>query len=922
MNSNTGIRPHHHADHGVPPSLLACRGCGSIPEHLEAVKIESYNFITLRCTSANCRADKTRFVCCPCSKSFPRYDKAKKHARTDRHKKIVEEIRAKPAQNGASTPSNIVTCPDAFGQSKFYPLGDSQERSILSIDFEDDAQDDDIYILAPIDDAANNTCITSEVTNADVKFATGDDIQKSTSENATLDETTAVDTSITNDKVTLGALGPGHVWLAEMLKDTPKASPGQVYDSLQFSQNLQRFWQAEHNCPGGGLVYLVGRAFHRKPLVGSKQLPEFREAKWQWENFIHYVGMSEQQRAWHAQITTAVTSGANDLIKRTRIPSEKELKRIYKSDCQHCLWESLPICPIQNIDGIAYVNPVDIIRFAFAFGLEFDDIPVTRETETGNLPGNQKQYYVSESKKVRDLMKKLQEAQDENGDYRIAFTWATLWRDGFGTNRTKNNRKTSMAWTFSISPGKAAVNSVSNTFPMALGLKKNNAWPKVEHKVRMDTSILGDPLTPLEVYHGGLKKMVRVFAVIINGSYDKPERADITGTLGFGSNSHRSFGRLVQISTPPCDSKKVAVFLAAANPHKTESITNRLEWGWSDQMLDLRGGNVKNGAVLPACRFCRAKNLHALLGAFPKAKNNYVHTVDDKSEVQLPDIAHDELVENYGDCPTCANWILDATTASKLPFKAPQDYPTTCDPNCPVEPPPQRCTTDVSLLTLNSPAGKPEKYLLLTELEFPNMVKACKFAFFHLMTEKPWTKGTTISYLTANGIAPKHATELWSVASNARKDGRHINYDDPEGIGGFRFPAAWIDPNLSVKDYIETVMHELALGVAESNFELCSLWNKGKGRDLAFRKNSQDLLQELKKFGLNWLHSYPFSANDDTSSGNYGTGSWAGKNWIAWMLISKILYLHVLTPLSPNHPKTAGHGDVVRLIIVFTALSS
>jgi hypothetical protein len=126
---------------------------------------------------------------------------------------------------------------------------------------------------------------------------------------------------------------------------------------------------------------------------------------------------------------------------------------------------------------------VDIIRFAFAFGLEFDDIPVTRETETGNLPGNQKQYYVSESKKVRDLMKKLQEAQDENGDYRIAFTWATLWRDGFGTNRTKNNRKSSMAWTFSISPGKSAVNSVSNTFPMALGLKKNNAWPKVEHKV-------------------------------------------------------------------------------------------------------------------------------------------------------------------------------------------------------------------------------------------------------------------------------------------------------------------------------------------------------------------------------------------------------------------------------------------------------
>ena len=884
------------SDHGIPPSLFKCKVCESSPDHPEPVEIENATFIVLRCSSSGCTGARTRFVCGPCSKSFPRYEKARRHALTDRHTKMVES-QAKATPNVASTPSSVGTCHEAFdsSQSKFYPLGDSQDPTVNILSMDDgllsDKEDDAHEDILPID---HNSYTTGEVTNADECATDGEiGISITISENAQPDETTAVDSSIIDCGVSgrlNGALGEGHVWLAEMLKDTPKATPDEVFNSLQFSPNLQRFWQAEHNCRGGGLVYLVGRAFHRKAFVGSEQLPEFREAKWHMENFMHYMGMSERQRAWHAQITTAVTSGANDLIKRTRIPSEKELKRFYKSDCKHCIWESLPVCPIQNINGIAYVNPVDIIRFAFAFGLEFDDIPVTRETETGNLPGNQKQYYVSECKKVRAWMKKLQEAQDDNGDYRIMLAWTTLWRDGFGTNRTKNNRKSVSAWTFSISPSKAAVNSVSNTFPMALGQKKNNAWPEVEHKVRTDMSVFGDPHTPFEVYHGGLRKMVRVFAVVINGSYDKPERADITGTINYNGKCHRSFGRLVQISTQPCDSKKVAAFLNAAKPHKIESLSNRLEWGWSDQMLDVEDGSeLKNGAVLPACHFCRSKNLHALLGKFPKAKNN-VLTADD--------IPHDELFGNYGDCPSCANWKLDATTASKLPFKAPANYPTTSDPNCPVEPPPGRCTTDASLRTVTSPDGKVEKDLFMIDLEFPNMVKACKFAFFHLITRnmKQWTQGMAKTYLEANGIAPKHAAELINVAIDAKTHRRHINFDDPEGIDKFRFPAAWMDPNLTVTDYIKTVMHEIALGVANSNFELCSQWNKNNSRDSAFRKNAQLLLLELKTFSLNWLHTYQFTASEDATSGNFGTGAWQGENWIAWIRISKILYLHVLRP--------------------------
>jgi hypothetical protein len=186
----------------------------------------------------------------------------------------------------------------------------------------------------------------------------------------------------------------------------------------------------------------------------------------------------------------------------------------------------------------------------------------------------------------------------------------------------------------------------------------------------------------------------------------------------------------------------------------------------------------------------------------------------------------------------------------------------------------------------------------MIDLEFPNMVKACKFAFFHLITRnmKQWTQGMAKTYLEANGIAPKHAAELINVAIDAKTHRRHINFDDPEGIDNFRFPAAWMDPNLTVTDYIETVMHEIALGVANSNFELCSQWNKNNSRDSAFRKNAQLLLLELKTFSLNWLHTYQFTASEDATSGNFGTGAWQGENWIAWIRISKILYLHVLRP--------------------------
>ena len=444
------------------------------------------------------------------------------------------------------------------------------------------------------------------------------------------------------------------------------------------------------------------------------------------------------------QITSATD---NSLIQKTRIGSVKDLRRFYNADCKHSLWNSLPIPNIQNIKHIAYVSPVDIIRHAFAFGtVAFDDIPVTPVTpETSGKQGcNQggkeggKQHYAADSKAVHNLVRIVQEAQTGNGDYRIMLAWSTDWRDGFGTNRNKNNRKSVVAWTFSVSPAKDSVNSGKNTFAMALGQKKNTAWPEVEQRVREDTSIFGHPKKPLLVYHGGLRKMVRVFVARINSCHDKPERADITATLACTSNNHRCFGKLVHIQTPTCDARIAEDILSKEHPNN-----NALEWGWSEAVLSCHQDN--NRTKLSSCWACRARRVHTLLGFYP----------------QKDGTMYRDCLSNVH-CATCADWTLDTTTFSKLIFPASSSYPKTQDPDCPVEPPAGRCTTAASLQSTaaslqstNEPNANSTCYLRPIDIHFGDLVKASKFAFYHVMTNKKqyqWNKSIFTAYMNANGI--------------------------------------------------------------------------------------------------------------------------------------------------------------------------
>ena len=884
-----------HLDHDVSPELIQCKQCKTIPCHFAEVKFDNsgINFLSLSC----CSSDGTWFVCCVCRVRFPRRAKAQKHIKTKKHENLVLSALQHSNKNDTDQKENDdgADFRPAFGddnQARFCP--------VLS------TIDDDTFSIAT-DSIIQNYNVDADIqTHYDNECAIGAMLDNNANGDrpmADLSRGKQTDDKPDNDNLP-PPLIPGQRWMADGLKDAGKATGLEVFNALSCSPDMQRFWQAEHACPGGGLMYLVGRSVTRSYFVGADDLPDFQEAKWQFQCFMQYMSMNASQRKWHAEIIHQITSCANgnSLIKKTRIPNAQELKRFYKSDSQHSLWESLPIPKVHNIDGIAYVNPLDICTFAFACGLSFDDIPVTRHTVPGD--GTGKQYHVSDSRTIRNWMERLQACQDANGDYFLVISWCTDWRDAFGPNRTKNNRKSVTVWTWSVAPTKDAVNSGDNTFPMALGQKKNSSWEKVEHRVRLDTAGLGNPNKPLLLYHGGLKKMVRVFIKRINSSHDKPERADITGTIACTSNVHRSFGKLMPVVPPICNTKKVLAALDEARPH-----SNMLDWGWSDGMVEMRKDDrVANGAKLPSCFFCRAKRLCHLLGSLPGT--NY---------------GVGDLTANLEQCRTCADWALDASTAGILAFPVPAKYPRTYDNNCPVEAPTGRSTApDTFLKETNPSTGKTTEYLPHIDVQFGNLVKAVKFAFYHCMSgnaELKWNKSQLESYLNLNGIPLKYANQVWEAVQNVIKDGQqaNVNFDDDESIGAFRFPAAWIDPHLKVSDFIETLMHELCLGLGESNFDLCGIWNKKRKRDTAFKRNAQALLLDVKKFGLNWLRPYHFTASEDPSKGGFGTGPWVSENWMAWMRLSKIVYLQCSVKTKASDDIT-GNGDISRVIVAFTAL--
>ena len=203
--------------------------------------------------------------------------------------------------------------------------------------------------------------------------------------------------------------------------------------------------------------------------------------------------MNEKQRQRHSElISSLIGPRVASCFETTSMPDKSNIKRYYGSEGKASVWNSLPIPPTSTIGDLAYVDPIHIIKFLFANGIPIDPIAVDPTADVDYAPGQGIIQNVSESKAVCDMVKEVATSPklDDKSGPPTVILWCMDWRDGFGPQRVKNNRKSVVAWTLSVAPTPDKVNSTDNTFLMAVGLKSSKHWSTLEHRIAKAMSVL------------------------------------------------------------------------------------------------------------------------------------------------------------------------------------------------------------------------------------------------------------------------------------------------------------------------------------------------------------------------------------------------------------------------------------------------
>ena len=664
-------------------------------------------------------------------------------------------------------------------------------------------------------------------------------------------------------------------WIERAFSSQRKAFDWEVMESFGDQTKMKLFHFAEFLGDGCGIQYLVGRAFARTEHLLAEKVPTKKESTWHIRSFIQYQTMTQKQRKRQTQLINTLVTNSDDkgLFSCTWVPrNAPEVSQLYFRSNAHSMLNTLPIPTVENYNGIGYVSPINILRFMFACGVEVDDFCFNGADDV--ISGNEKMVvHVTDSAAAKEISNYARE-NNGFGKNPLILLWNSDWLDGFGANRTKQNRNPMRLWILASGPPKDKVNSTDNTLPVAVGMKKNSFWPQVERRFRDDMESLCDK--PIELYHGPSRKIVPVLLKRIASLTDKVERADVTGTLSCVSDYHRLFGKVVKFERPTIDTLVLEMFLSVQQSGDGDDTLKDL--GWASQMVD----TSKNTGYLPSCDSCRKKCLLAIRRLSAKTP-----------------AAIDDETDNV--CGLCANWTLSDTTKDRLSFSPGKDYPARVRPDCPIDAPMGRAIGAAKL-----------EYVDLT---FEFMKHAARFAYFHSMGPKgqQWTKAHCKAYLRACGIKTSLQEALYDDARKSYSEKLPVDYAQEDGIGNFFFPASW-NGAVPIPRFIEMLMHLLFLGVAESNFTLSLDYLKSIGeRENTFKIRMQPLLHRLRQFNLSWLLVHPFSGKDPLT-----TGPWVSENWLAWVRLSKVNSAYFCRHGLAS--ERLGSNDLVRVVVSFTAL--
>jgi hypothetical protein len=674
------------------------------------------------------------------------------------------------------------------------------------------------------------------------------------------------------------AIKCGNEWIQDHVRGQSIASMTEVNEVFRDNENMKFFYVAEHQTPagrcGGGIRYLVARAFMGTELIEAWKMPSLEEAKYHFEAFVQYQSMNEKQRRRNMKLVQYLDLGREKLFTTTHIPTDSDIEQIYGRQGSHSLWNTLPIPNFRNLSGIAMVELEEIIKYLFA-----NAIPVENMKALNALKRTERAIVTVSESNAAD--KFLDEICKSPASKNLIPLWGVTWRDGFGPSRTKNNQNSVVLWTITFAPPKEMINATSNTFLLALGSKKNPNWPEVEKEVYTGLKRISNASKPITVYSLATKTTLQVCFGQFAALEDKVERADATATIAYSSDYHRCFGKIIKVETAKCN---ITALEEYQTMEKEAANVNEKKWGWSNQFIE--NSPKKNGGFLPACNLCRHRRLQ-LLGVSVPGKP-------------------DEI------CGCCANWQLleHETHVPGLRFSLPADYPTHANSGCPVAAPAGR----------EVPPNK-DGLDIIAKLMNEYLKASVRFAYYNSRVRKnkqtghrPWTKSNCAAYLRTCGVAKKVYDLVYECAKAKRGIIEQVDYFCDNGVGNYEFSPAW-NSDLPVHLHIELLMHQLFLGVAEDNFELSDEWFKKASQGTAtFRNRIQPLLRFLSTFHLSWCLIHPFSG----VKGSYKTGSWVSENWLAWTRISKFVY--VFAARDGSRSQRNGCNDLLRMHIAYVAV--
>ena len=864
---------------------LKCAKCQAEAKFVEECMDSAFSVgevVTIKCPNALCK-EKPWIYCHSCKKRCYR-NSLLLHAKRKKH--IEEHKKAYPTKTPLSPP-----VPPAVGNAEKL-IQNNDDEAIDNIDI-DEVNIDEILDDPELQLQLEHDFSTTHTDNAPAPMETDGDIIAPELVARCQSMFPQIDMT-------------GNEWLAKAMVDTPRAAVVDMFDAFPTPgvEKMKNFWVAElasgeGRC-GGGPVYLAARAFQQSKdsQLDYDGYPDYGEAIWHLKALIQYQSMNDQQRVRQSHLIT--TSSANDsFFKKTYIPPHKQLGKYYGNTGQHSMWNNLPCPKARDVDGVAYISPRDILTFALANGIPIDEMKANSHDVDETLYAK-RVHNSSECRKAVDWINSIKRvyfgandngapnSNDSNFGAPISPTVILLslsdWTDGFGPGKVKNNRNAVDCKSFTISPPKHHVNTRFNTFAVAVGLKKARGWKEVERLFREDLEALTSSPTPILFYSGVLQKVIPCFLRRFAVLSDKVERNGLTGTLGCGGDTHRCFGVSGKISTPACKVTAIDRFLRKEWEGKTAP-----QYGWSEDFV-VRSPDM-NGSIFPSCPACRKFGLQQLGVVFPR-----------------------DLPANYecSSCSKCTNWELLPANASgvSLEFSVHKDYPTHVTEGSPVPPPNGRHLFE------------DEMTLPFVQLSWSFMKQASRFAYYQASRSKyAWTKSGTMCYLRHCGLATDLSEELFrSAKACARAKGQeNIDYHQLDGIGNFKFPASWLSQEISIQDYIEAPMHELFLGIAESNYELLTRWlssapASAKLGVAPFKSALQLLIRDLRGFMLSWLSAYPLTGK----KGNLGTGSWVAENWVFFVRISQFIYGWCVR--MPKFSKKFGADNMTRLVVSYHGL--